>query len=61
MNFANKFQEVFNMTNYDENKDVMATPWEDARSINESYSSDSDLDLYCDYLGKMRQTVWNVI
>ena len=49
------------MGNYDEIKDVIATPWEDARSINESYSSDSDLELYCDYLGKNRQKVWNVI
>lgn len=35
--------------------------WDDIRSVNESYSSDSDIDLFCEYLGKMRQLCWAVI
>jgi hypothetical protein len=35
--------------------------WDDIRSVNESYSSDSDIDLFCEYLGKMRQMSWAVI
>lgn len=37
------------------------SPWEDTRTATESYQADVDLELYCDYLGKMRQVVWNVI
>ena len=36
-------------------------PWEDTRTASESYQADADMELYCDYLGKMRQVLWNVI
>ncbi|MBS6262584.1 MAG: hypothetical protein KH549_05475 [Clostridium sp.] len=49
------------MNSFEEDKKVVVTPWEDSRSVNESYSSDTEVELYCEYLGKMRQAVWNVI
>lgn len=33
----------------------------DVRSVNESYSSNVETDLFCEYLGKMRQLCWGVI
>lgn len=42
-------------------KKFEAECWDDVRSVSESYSSDIDIDLFCEYLGKMRQVCWNVI
>lgn len=44
-----------------EKKRIQADSWDDVRSVGESYSSDTDIDLFCEYLGKLRQLCWTVI
>lgn len=45
-----------------ENKnDSMLNQWEDLRTVNENYSADSDIELYCEDLGKLRLAAWAVI
>jgi hypothetical protein len=44
-----------------EERDIEISNWVDVKSASESYSSDFDLELYCEDLGKLRSDAWAVI
>lgn len=45
----------------EDERTIASNEFRDVRSVNESYISNVDTDLFCEYLGKMRQILWGVI